>query len=448
MDVKRRITRLLRLALASSLCVLVVSPPAQADAPDRVIAHDTNIRAVFALGGDLVYFRRGTKLPSRVWMRLVGGKLRRAQAIPRSAYAGAVGRDVKGRKVLTFAVVRRKGGTILSEKWFIYDLARDRARPVRGLPAGCVADWVSVWRRSMAYSASCERPAKSGVFVRQGTRTQKINSDPRGSDLVFRGGSLAGIFDTGLDDFVVVQYMANGTVCHEVLDSSYGDATDEKGWYPSGLWIGNGAMTWMMGNWFVRPNFAILSAKLPSGCATPGPVRQLPFTPKTAAVGPLVVDGRRVFYSDGTTLRLQTVPAKPSFDRPPNDDFESAEQLPAEAPFTATGRVAYATVQPGEPLADAKHTVWYAFRPTTSGTVYVSVDGGAIWDFEKHHYVATFRYGVYTGTSRESLTQIPFTGRSVRVDAEAGRTYWIAVGAPVPEPDFQPIGLRVTLTPP
>jgi hypothetical protein len=449
MDVKLRTVRLLRIAVASGLCAFVLSPPAQARAADTIVAHDTLITAVYALDGDVVYYRRTrAKLPSRAWMRWSGGKLSRARAIPRRAWPGAIGRDAKGRKVFTFAMVRLKSGVLVSEKWFVYDIKRDRARRLHGLPRGCVTNWVSLWRHSMAYSAACKKGANSGVFVRQRGRTQKINSDPYGNDLVFRAGALVGVFDTGLDDFVVIQYMANGKLCKRVLDSSYGDATDVKGWYPSGLWIGNGSLTWSMGHWFARPNFALLSAQLPSGCATPGSVGQVQFTPKTPTLSTFAIDGRRIYYTDGKTLHLQTLPARPSFARPANDDFEHAEELPAEAPFVATARLAYATVQPGEPLAEAKHTVWYAFRPATSGTVYVSVTGAAIWDFKEQHYVATTTYGVYTGASRESLTQIPPSGRSVRIDAEAGQTYWIAVGSPVPEPNYQPIPVRVDLSPP
>jgi hypothetical protein len=445
-----RAVRALRFAIASGLCILVLSPQAQARGGDRVITRDTKISTVYALGGDLVYYRGGRSLPSRVWMRWVGEKLRPVHGIPRRAYGGAIGRDTKGRKVLTFQLQRRKAGSVVSQKWFAYDIASDRARPLRGLPRDCVTNWASVWRHSTAYAASCKKQANGGVFVRQGKRTQKINSDPYGADLVFRGGSLAGIFDTGLDDFVVVQYMANAKVCNKVLYSSYGDATSVEGWYPSGLWLAGGEMTWQMGQWFARPNFALLSAKLPSGCATPAPVRELPFAPKTTTLGALAVDGRRIFYTDGhgSTLRLHTVPAKRSVDPPPNDDFENAEQLPGKAPFNTTARLAYATAQKGEPLAGTKHTVWYAFRPTTSGAVYVSVYGGAIWDFKEQHYVATTSYGVYTGTSRENLTQIPSEGRAVRIDAEAGQTYWIAIGSPVPEPNFQPIGLYVNDSPP
>src|SRR4051794_6259870 len=102
--------------LVASLC-LCVSP---AQARDRVIAHDATIRSIYALGGDLVYSRGA----DGAWMRWVGGKLTKASGIPRDGGASAIGRDAKGRTVLTFA---------LSGKWYVYDLASDRARPLGGL---------------------------------------------------------------------------------------------------------------------------------------------------------------------------------------------------------------------------------------------------------------------------------------------------------------------------
>src|SRR3954471_17150795 len=98
------------LVVVSSLCLFFVSP---AHARDRVIAHDTTIQSIYALGGDLVYDRSG----ERAWMRWVGGKLTPATGIPTTASGGAIGRDAKGRTVLTFAA---------SGKWFVYDLASDR----------------------------------------------------------------------------------------------------------------------------------------------------------------------------------------------------------------------------------------------------------------------------------------------------------------------------------
>src|SRR4051794_8955903 len=123
MNAKRAVLSLVPIAA----CLVALAPPAQARAADRVLAHDTQIRVVYALDDDLVYYRRGKTLPERVWMRRVGGKLRRATAIPRRALPGAIGRDAKGRKVLTFQLYRIEGGTLVSAKWFVYDLASDRA---------------------------------------------------------------------------------------------------------------------------------------------------------------------------------------------------------------------------------------------------------------------------------------------------------------------------------
>lgn len=416
-------------------CLWVLVPATQARAADTVIAQDTQIRSVYALGGDLVY-SRGVKPPSRVWMRRVDGKLTRARGIPGGAFGGAIGRDAKGRKVLTFTV---------SAKWFVYDLARDRARRVRGLPARCVTTWLSVWRRSIAYSAVCKDDAKSGLFVRQGTETGKIDPDPYGNALVFRNGSLAGILDTGLDDFVVVQYMAKGKPCTKLVEPSYAGAEDPNGWWPSDLWIGGGSLTWLMGHWSARPNFALLSAELPSKCAAPGPVGRYPFTPETTTVDALAVDGRRVFYADDKALHLHVLPKKPSYEPPPNDAFEDAKELAGDLPLSVTGDVGYATIQPGEPLASAKHTVWYAFRPKTSGTVYGWVDGACTQS--AFNCNGAYRYRVYTGSSVDKLSPIAPSGNSTRIDAVAGETYWIAVGAALPEPKYQPFVLHVSPTP-
>jgi hypothetical protein len=449
MNVKRRTAPPLLLALASSLCLLALSPPAEARAADQVVAHDTMISSVYALDGDLVYYRRGPKatLPKRVWMRRVGGKLHRVSAIPRRAYAGDIGRDAKGRKVLTFQVQTRKAGTVLGAKWFVYDLARDRSRRVGGLPKGCVVGWYAVWRDSAAYTASCKNAKKTGVFVKQGKRTRKISSDT-GAFFHFRDGFLEGNFDTGLDDFVIVQYTVKGKVCNKVVYPSYGDATSEDGWAPSGLWLGSGEMTWQMGRWSARPNFALLRAKLPSRCATPGSIREIPFTPAEGTLGARAVDGRRIFYTngDGSTLRLHVRPAKLPVNRPANDDFEHAQDLPGDWPSSTTARTAFATVQPGEPLAAEKHTVWYRFRPTRSGTAYVSVEKGEYWDFERGSYATSRKFGVYTGTDREHLTEATSSSGfgALRIDAQPGQTYWISLASAFPEPNFQPFHIFVT----
>jgi hypothetical protein len=442
------------ITLVAAGLVAALSSPQDAWAKDAIVARDTAISSIYALDGQLVYRRGLDKTPKRAWMVRFKRHLRRATGIPRRATAGAIGRDAKGRVVFTFARAQDLSGANPRAKWFIYDLARKRNRPLGGLPSNCYVGWAALWRDSVAYTASCEKSADSGVFVRQGKRTQRLGEDPGTNALAFRDGTLAAIFDDGLDDFFVVQYLANGEPCVQRLDGSFGDATDSKGFFPTGLWIANGYITWTMGHPRIRPDFAILSAKVAAGCAAPGPVGLFAFTPETSTVGALAVDGRRLFYADGKTLRSHKLPAKPFTGPPPNDNFEQAEELSGAPPLSPTGRIAHATAQSGEPLADTKHTVWYAFRPTTSGTVYVSLPNSCPagpefceWDL---------RYGVYTGTSRSTLTQIPPSDNGTvspqddytRVDAVAGKTYWISVGSPRDEPRFDPFRLHIDKSPP
>src|SRR3954453_21082459 len=133
---------LARLAIALVAGSVLAAAPAPALAADQVVAHDTMIQSIWPLDGDLVYVRReyGKPLPERVWMARFRGHLHPARGIPREAGAGDIGRDAKGRKVFTFAVTRVEGGVPVSVKWFVYDLARIRTRPLRGLPTECVVD--------------------------------------------------------------------------------------------------------------------------------------------------------------------------------------------------------------------------------------------------------------------------------------------------------------------
>jgi hypothetical protein len=431
----------LAIVLVAAGLAAAVSAPAQARPADPVLAHDTLIRAIYPLDGDLVYLRAARPLPHRVWMARFQGHLRRAHGIPRRALAGDIGRDAKGRKVFTFAVARKNGFDVAT-KWFAYDLAHDRTRPLHGLPADCIVEWAAVWRGDTAYTAACKDAASSGVFVRQGKRARRVSADPGGQRVVFRGGTLAVVFDDGSDDFFVLQWMANGAKCVKRIDASFGDATSELGWFPRDLWVANGYLVWTMGDPQSRPDFAILAAKVAPGCATPGPVGQLAFAPETGSVRALAVDGRSVYYADGRKLRSHVLPATPSVDPPANDDFEHAQQLAGEVPQAVPGQVAYATVQPGEPLADTAHTVWYAFRPTRSGPVDVRVAGACTTRAQPCS--TPFRYGVYTGTSPNALTAIPPTGDySTHIEAVAGQTYWISVGSAHLEPYYEPFVVQI-----
>jgi hypothetical protein len=111
--------------------------------------------------------------------------------------------------------------------------------------------------------------------------------------------------------------------------------------------------------------------------------------------------------------------------------------------------LAHATIQPGEPLRLTKHTVWYAYRPTVSGTVYVSVNPSC--SAPPRYCVGANRYGVYTGNSPDKLTLVPPTGGPYNpnytgIDAVAGETYWIPVGTRLPE-KYEPFTVRVGTSP-
>ena len=443
---------LARLAIALVAGSVLVAAPAPAGAADPIVARDTLIQRVWPLDGDLVYRRLADRnpRPKRVWMARFRGRLHRARGIPRRATSGDIGRDANGRKVFTFAAVRHEGYYVVSAKWFVYDLARNRTGPLRGLPTNCVVHWASVWRHSMAYTAECNGDTYPTLYLRQGKRTRRLRSAAGVVGVAYRGGTLGVIVEDGLDNSFVEQWMANGKQCSRRIDPSFGDGTGDGGWIPTDLWIANGYLTWSMGGWAPRPNFAILAAKIAPGCETPGPIGQFPFTPETKTVRAVAVDDRRVFYAGGKTLRRHALPATPSFDPPRNDNFESALELSGDPPRSATGRVAYATVQPGEPLADTKHTVWYAYRPATSGTVYVTVSPGCT---SPPNCGGLFTFGVYTGTSPGALTEMPQSGgpyspRYTRIDAVAGHTYWISVGSPLPEPKYEPFEVHIGSRPP
>src|SRR3954471_18305071 len=156
------------IALAAIVLVALSSAPRDARAADRVVARDTYVYKLYALGGDLVYFRREPGgIPERAWMALVDGHLQPARGIPNPGDKpfdfGELGWDRDGRKVFTFGVGD-------GPEWFAYELARNRTSSLRGMPGGCSVSWAAVWRRSMAYAAWCDEPEHSGVFVRRGKR--------------------------------------------------------------------------------------------------------------------------------------------------------------------------------------------------------------------------------------------------------------------------------------
>lgn len=438
------VRRLLALALA-----LVFALPGSASAADPVVVQDTHVSRVFELAGVTLYQRgaSGRKPPpKRAWVRVVNGKSRVAKHIP-GGRPGDIGRDWKGRVVLTFGIERQRNGHILARRWWIYDIMSDRARPVQSLPGGpCIVEDLVVWRSRKAYNATCNSDKQGGVFFRTGTRTQHVVTGHQTlPSLVLRGSSLAGIIEDGDGDRQLWRFVDGGRKCFRPIANTY--AAAEWDWRPTRVWFSGRHLVWTMGGWYGSgPTVAVLAAKRTGECQTLGRIGLLPFKPQTSIVSDLTIDGRRLLYAGGRVIKVHRLPAQPSFAPPANDDFERAEGLPATAPFTRTGRIGWATRQPGEPaLGGAEQTVWYAFRPATTQQVYVSVDDGDVF-----FGFSGPRYGVFTGSSVDALTELPPSGTSTPVMAEAGKTYWIAVGSSMRalKPNYRPFFVRITLSPP
>jgi PKD repeat protein len=124
---------------------------------------------------------------------------------------------------------------------------------------------------------------------------------------------------------------------------------------------------------------------------------------------------------------------------PPNDDFANASHF-SVLPFTFTSDQRGATIEPGEPTPSCAQssidsTAWYAFTPSTSGSITASVPSYA--------FIAA-----YTGSSLTSLTEVscrPF-GTPLTLRYTAGSTLLIQVGGLFQ--NRSPITLSAIDTPP
>jgi hypothetical protein len=448
------------LLVALLLAVMLQPPPAAAaGAADPVVAQAALAGRLYQLGGVTLYQRQsGPRTPAPPhwivrgpWVRVVNGRSRTARHIPAAVGAGNIGRDARGRIVMTYFTQATRGDRSVPPAWFIYDVMSDRSRPIKGLNEGtrCSVVLVTIWRTRTAYEKDCGAAGSSGLFVRTGTMVEQIApAEYTLVDMAQRGDSLAGIVDDDNGDLHLYRFLDGGRRCVKEIPTGYGPG--EGPWYPTGVWFSGDQIVWTMGRFRTAPSFAVLAANRAGSCEPLGPTGELPFTPETVSVRALGVDAGRLVYAGGKLIKAHQLPAQPSFDPPANDDFEQAEVLPTRLPFRVSGRIGYATRQPGEPTAIApgepqpwnlSRTVWYAFRPTSSGTVYVGSTA---------YSLGRYTYGVFTGSSIDSLTQIPPDARGTKFDAEAGQTYWIAVNAESEEPDYRPFYLSIVAgdTPP
>lgn len=438
----------------ASLLVLMLQAPATARAADQVVARETDslIGRLFQLGGVTLYQEEGPN-PSvtrhavvpGLWTRVVQGKSRPARHIPPTVGVGDIGRDAKGRIVLTYYLEKTEPDRIPVRRWFIYDVMRDRSRPIKGLNRDehCFIEIITIWRKRMVFQKTCgDEGTGAGLFSKIGWKVHTIAPDYPIDWLVQRGGSVAGIVEDGVGDLHLFRFMDGGVACVERIPLGFG--TGDGYWHPTGVWFSRSKLVWSMGSPDTAPNFALLAAKRTGACKPLGPVGELPFTWETKSVGAMAVDADRLVYAGEAVIKAHRLPSKPSVAPPANDDFEHAQALPTKLPYRISVRIGRAKRQRGEPAVTGPYgqepstpnrTVWYAFRPTASGTVWVSSD---------YHME-----GVFTGSNLEDLTQTPPGMRATEVHAEAGKTYWIAVTLDSEEPAYQPFYLTIgTAEPP
>ena len=125
---------------------------------------------------------------------------------------------------------------------------------------------------------------------------------------------------------------------------------------------------------------------------------------------------------------------------PANDDFANA-MIITSLPFDDNVDLSAASVQAGEPQPSClsnplDKTIWYAFTPTTSGSISANAQ-----DFSFSPTLA-----VYTGSSLINLTEVGcrIFGEKLTFRAEAATTYYFQVGGEGASMQFH---LEVTLPP-
>jgi hypothetical protein len=443
-----------RIALAAVLLGMV-APPATSAAQDTVVARDRYaINYGQALGGSIVYQRavpRKLRKHRSLYMRVVNGRRSPIRGLPKDAYNGfeAIGRDRRGRVVLPF--VRQTltpAHYLVNPRWWLYDVATDRARPLRGLPAGkCTPVNVAVWRKRIAYHSQCK--SKPGVFLRDGTRTRRVSRlsvYDAAQPLVLRGRTLMMMSGAGDGDFTLWRLVAGGETCKTRLRPS--TFPPDHDFSIAGFWLTGRHVSWWMEHGFetVQPPGAgnlILGADLGPGCSRPGPTGSL--APLQSR--PIAIDGPTLYHSVGRTLYARDISAGPSTAPPPNDDFAHAQEIAGAPPQSVFGRIGYgtrATTDPpiGSPVT-ATRTLWYGYRPPVAQDLYVL--------FDQEDVPGRLPYGafaVYDDDGPGHLTRLPEQTqndqRFVAFRANPAHHYWIGVGCASARPCFPSFELSIT----
>lgn len=415
-----------RIFLALAFLSLLTPAGAQAD----LVIRDNGARPVFALHGVLVWQRvsgEGSVSRTRPWMRSVEGRTLRARGVPRGARGSAIGRNHKGRVVLTMARYR-DGGT----QWWIYDVKRDRARRLTSLQGPCAADDVSIWRRRVAYVVDdCRRQSANGVFLRTGRRVRHLAGESAARNLfgwhrpVLRDGTLLAISENGDGDPALWRMTDRGRVCRSPVPGA-----SLTGYGFRGAWIRilreAGRARFRSVLWWpdarndgARDTGGLVGAELGGTCERPGPTGYFPLRERPTRTYHRDVFDNSLYYSERDGIHGVSGRWRPVTGSPPNDDFANAEPLPATVPSSHEVTIGNATTEPGEPALGAR-SMWFSFSPAASRRLVVS---GA--------------EGVFTGSSVSALQPVGTEDDSgvIRFRAQAGQTYSIGVACP-PSPDY------------
>ena len=407
------------------LAFVFLSLVAPAGAQAELIVPDTGARDVFALDDTLVYNRVfGRHTPSRVrpWMRVVDGRRLRARGVPRGARGSAIGRDYKGRVVLTMATYRGSG-----TQWWIYYVRQDRARRLTSLRGPCDPDYVSIWRQRVAYvvNSICKRRGARGVFLRTGRQVRHLAGFAPRRDLydwympVLRGATLLALSGNGDGDGTLWRMTDRGRVCWAPIP---GADTTEIGFV--GAWIEGRTLLWWLtdSHGGDRDTGGLVGVELGGTCGRPGPTGPVPLPERPSRIYHRDISGSSLFYAETDGIHRAIRPSGPVTTPPPNDDFANAEPLASTVPSSREVTIGRATLEPGEQSLGTR-SIWFSFRPTASRRL--SVEGSN---------------GVFTGSSVGSLQSVGTRDNQgvTTFDAQAGQTYWIVVTCPpFPSADYE-----------
>ena len=427
------------------------------------VVRATGVWSLFALDGTLLYST--AKDGKARWERVVDGERSAARGIPANLYdAGAVGRDSAGDVVVTMQeyVKRSIDGYPVRAPgpWWLYGVTGDEARPL-SVPAtpGCAVTGVAIWRERMAWVESC--PATPDAAEWETTTTVNLHDGTQTSTWSLPGGTCWGVdcapdLALGPDSLAVLVVVGDFYSVHRIVDRGRACASDGQsppevaegilagegpGWYARGIWLGTAGLEWALANDSIDGrafrDLAVMASPLSGACETPAEQRYL--AAPAVRMRAVAIDGRSLYYATDAGIYRHRLPAHGTTKPPANDDFAQATFLGSRFPLHATGRIGHATAQrrdpriepfEGAPRVAFHRTVWYAFRPTRSGTVY--------------------RRGVgyeFTRSRRGNLRRVRehATRYGWRFSVEAGRKYWVMVGSGS-DPNYQP-GLEPTYQP-